>query len=289
MPTPQLLLTDVLFPALVAAMVVLLGYGLAKGGRIRSELAIPLALAAGFCARFAGVTGAIPSISVLHAPGTLFYLGIYVAILTAAAMYLNGYLIKSIGTLLVLAASYSYVLNGRLRDSEMQADATGWILAFTAVGGLWCFVFTRAPREGADRVITPVVMALVSTFSAILLLMSYSVSYGRLGLALAGAASATLISGLLLKIPPAGAIAVAFTAMLGSLLLAGVNFAELKVSNLVLISVAPILLPLSKRLPGYQKRRPVTQWAWSLALVAVPLLVALATTVPAFVRSMDQE
>lgn len=288
MPTPQLLLTDVFLPALVAAAVMFLGYGLARLMRLKSHFAVPLALAAGFCARFVAVTGAIPAISVLHAPGTLFYIGIYVAILSAAAMYMRGTVLKSIGAVLVLAASYSYVLNGRLGDPEMQAEAIGWIVAFTAVGAAWCMVFSRHAGEGRSRFAAPVTMALLATLSSILLLMSYSVTYGRLGLALAGAASATLLVGLILKAEPSAAMAVVFTAVLGGLLLAGFNFAELKLSNLILIGVAPILLPLSKRLPGYRKRRPATQLAWSLALVSVPLLAALATTLPAFMRTMQE-
>lgn len=289
MPTPQLLLTDVFLPALVAAAVMFLGYGLARLMRVKGHFAVPLALAAGFCARFAAVTGAIPALSVLHATGTLFYIGIYVAILSAAAMYMGGTVLKSIGAVLVLAASYSYVLNGRLRDPEMQAEAIGWIVAFTAVGAAWCMVYNRCVGEGKSRFAVPVTMALLAIFSAILLLMSYSVSYGRLGLALAGAVSATLLVGLILKTEPSAAMAVVFTAVLGGLLLAGFNFAELKLSNLILIGVAPILLPLSKRLPAYRKRRPATQFVWSVTLVAVPLLVAVATTLPAFLRTMQEQ
>ncbi|HEY7090766.1 MAG TPA: hypothetical protein VH518_21900, partial [Tepidisphaeraceae bacterium] len=246
----------------------------------------PAALAAGYCCNVPRILGHFPRLSPVILPDCIFY----VAILVAIFGVIDGLLrpppwLRKLMAVPVLAAALLLVLLNQLHNPESRGTAIVWFLAALAVMLVWLYVFER-PAEPIDHLAQPLALLIFCLFTGVILFISTrSFIYGRLGNSMTGAVAPMVLLGLRKRFTPSSATVV-LVAVLGSLLLAGKIFTELPWLNLILVCIAPIFyLLVHQNLPRHWS--PTARAAISLPMLALPLLVATAVSIPDFLRSLS--
>jgi hypothetical protein len=139
--------------------------------------------------------------------------------------------------------------------------------------------------DPAQQRLASLAMLILTAFTAVVLGMSHSLSYGRIGLALAAALAPAVLLGVWTQKYINAASVVALVGTLAPLLVAGMLFTDLTVLNFSLIAAAPLGLIIGWRwvAPG---------WAvWvrvgiSLTLMTLPLATAVVLQWPDFRESL---
>jgi hypothetical protein len=194
-------------------------------------------------------------------------------------------LVVAAGAAPVLLHNSRYLadLGGQPREwapSEAVAILAGLGAALAAVWGLLALLVRLSPGRSV-----PLALSLTCAATAVTVMLSGYATAGQLALPLATALAGTAVAWLVLPGPPAVSGAVGFGVVgLFSILVIGHFFGELSTAHAALLGLAPLLAWLPE-LP-YIRRAP--SWARGfarLAVVAVPLVLAVAQAQQQFVQS----
>jgi hypothetical protein len=271
---------DVVIPAVVAAIVLALCRKWPWGG--------PLAVVAGFVATYPGINGRIPPLPPSSATDWLFYAALATALMAATAVWMHANfwtwaILVPIGTGLTVAA----VLSHRLENAQGLLEPLVWIGLLGAAGMFWCFIFQRGGDTRVDRLLGPAAMVLLGFFCTGILVLSRSIIYGRISLALTAAMLPAAIATIWRKDLSFTGPAMVFVATMCGLLAAGHFFAALSGLNLCLILVSPLVMAAAGAVARKRKCGPAWVATVSLAAMALPLLLAAVPMIPDFVRSIS--
>jgi hypothetical protein len=253
----------------------------------RRAWAGPVALAAGFCGVMPTVLGRVPRLWPTASPDVVFYIAIFVALIAVAGVRLAPpWWLRSISVWLVFALAAILVLLRPLRHSGVTAEPIVLLIIAPAVAWLWWYIFDR-PGDGADRWASPLAMCILVAFTSVVLGMSHSVTYGRLGLALAGALGPVAAIAILFRQDIKSASTIAVVGIVASLLLAGRLYTDLTVLSASLIAVAPVVFWRAQDIvPRHWP--PARRATISLILLLLPLAAAVGLLLPAFIRDYQQ-
>lgn len=249
------------------------------------KMAAPLLLGAGFLAGFGRITEAMPAFPPAGTKDWICYLTV-VAGITGAILGIERLPMwaRGIVMLLLCACAYTIVFLNPLRDPETMPTIVKLVAIATVAGMGWWWVLQESPT-GMGRISGPLVMGLISLLGGILLMLSASAMYGRLGLAFAGASTALLLTGAFYKESFGKGYPTVMVITLGSVLLAGHYYAmaDHRWINLSLMGSAPLLMVGKKLIPG----KWGTGWRGhvaSFALMLLPLMIALIIAVLYFIQ-----
>lgn len=286
MPDPiELVVWPLVLACAVALGVVLASWPLWGRRALRGAWVNPLAAGAAILTPFRLITGAWPTFPPNTALGWLFYLTIPATL--AASLAVAAGLprwARLLMTCLIAGMIFTFVFWNPLRNAQATATVVTLILSGVVAAGVWWWVLEPS-APGDERITTLLAMLLLTSFSAGLMMMSASIVYGRLGLACAGASLGMLIAGLIFRKMPIDGFVMVLTVVLGGLLLAANYFAELTMTNLALIGLAPLAMSTRRLIPPLRR----SGWKGSLgglSLLLLPLMIAMIITVPRFVASL---
>jgi hypothetical protein len=293
---PRDLILDLVIPAVAALAVLVIAWGLAALLRTRAgsksaaavkvpTWAAPIALAAGFCCQYPTITGALPSPLPIRTPQILFYLALAAgAVGVCEAVLRPPVLLRLVLAAIVIAASLGLVLFNRLKNPDAVAVTLLAIGVMTIVATVWWLSFEFLLFE-SERWVVVSAMTILAVAAGALLTMSHSLTYGRIGVALAGASIPFV---LLCAVRGLGLVGtpIVFVATASSLLAAGHFYSDLSGLNLILAGSAPLLLA-SAWLCGAARLKPGWRIAISLLILCLPLLLAIGMSVPSFMRTLN--
>jgi hypothetical protein len=265
-----------LVPLVISLAVLLVG---------RRPWAGPVAIAAGFCAIVPQILNRKPQPWPVSSPDCIFYIAIFVALvgvvdrLRSPPQWLRIVLAGPI-----VAAAMVVVLWRRLGDAELQTEALMWVGLGSVVAWLWWMIFELRP-DPADRYRVPLAMLILTAFSSVVLGMSHSFIYGRIGMALTAALAPVVVISLMTQRYQKAASVIACVGPLAPLVLAEKVFADLTVLNLSLIALAPVCYLVGKLLAP--RRWPIAaQVSISLILLTLPLGAAVYLQWPDFLETL---
>lgn len=245
----------------------------------------PVALAIGVLSAYRWIVDAWPTFPATEAKGWIFYTTVGAAALgLLVAFFKCPKWMHWTAAILVALCGPVLLLNRQLSDSERMVVASISCVVMFLAGVVWWLALERS--EGEPRMFTPIVLFLLALFSDVRLMMTNSITFGRMGLALVGAtAPMILISALRPGFSSQGAILV-FVAFQTNLLLAAMSFANLDPIALTLICITPVLMAAWKILRG-GKTAGLKSNLISLSLLVLPLVIMIFLRLPAFLKSLE--
>ena len=277
MPDPQTILIWVIaVPAAIALVATLVSHVPFKRGGQTQPWGPALAVAAAFAATFIALRGAPRSFPPTDANWWLVYLGAAAALVgvIAAITSKRGRWLVPLASVLLIAATVWLL-------SRSQIPLIGWrqfvlriAVIFAGFVAWWLLMDRLAARVKGSTV--PLVLMLTAAVGALVLVNAHSTFLGQLAGSVASALGALKLVGLWfrnLSIARGGVLAV--TVLMLGVILAGHHFADLSMTDLILLAAAPLAAWLGE-LPFMKHPRP----RLALRLVAV-LLVLLIPLVPA--------
>lgn len=268
------------------ALVLLLGWRPWLSGSPRCQWVGPIAFAAGVLTPFARIVGAWPAFPPIAATGWIFYATVMAGIVEALLLMWRFPLwVRMIIASAVLGMSLFFVFLNPLRDLESSATVVKIVLLGTGVGTVWWWTFERS-ASAYERGTAPLALLLLSGLVSILLMMSGSVTYGRIGFSVAGAAAGLAILSIPTRPAPAEGCTIVVLVSLGTVLMAGYYFAELTWWNLTLVALAPAMMLLRSAIP-HARQNGVKAALITLSLLILPLIVALTITAPYFLQQTE--
>ncbi|QDU55277.1 hypothetical protein [Aeoliella mucimassa] len=281
-----------LVAAAMAGVVWLAGRRFAPGSNVLPSVGWLLGIAAG---HYVGVwwLGLLPNLQLAEASSRMFWmvlpavlvvelLGVVPKVPQALVWLLRAALALTVTR--VLLHGSTYVANSGSGGDSAQ-PMSFWVLALLVAGGLllvWVAVRSSTPLRSACP--APLVLSAVALASSIAIMLSGYATGGQLGLplaaSLAGVFAIALWRGKVSDATPTVGYAVI---AIGSLLIIGHYFAELKAPHALLLAASPLValvptVPVLGRVPRWGRV------AGSLALVLVPLALVLQQAGQTFVE-----
>ncbi|HVT91186.1 MAG TPA: hypothetical protein VHD56_20205 [Tepidisphaeraceae bacterium] len=284
-PFPTFILPLLMSVGACAAFLLITGHPWARW-RSKTPWARPIALSVGMLAPFERITGAFPPLLPNGATGWMFHLAIGAAIIGAMVTLIQWPRIVRLFVLtVVFAVCFSLILFNRLRDPELIQATVASIAAATIAALSWWWSLDLTGRNQSP-LLAQCAMLLLALFTSAILMMSGTLTYGRLALALAGGLMGLIIFSVRSRRDIAG-VAVVPALMLTVLLLAGFFFAELTWLNLVLIAIAPTCMA-GAVIRGKSARNFKTTVLVLMAL-CIPMFIALGSALPHFIKMIQEQ
>lgn len=273
----------------VSLAVLLAGWWLDRSA-FRGRWVSPLALMIGMLVPYWWITESIPSFPPRDARERWLYL-LVVAGLTGvilALVRLRTWMQVVIIEVVILSG-FVLMLWNPLHNPEESATVVTLLGLAGLVGLVWWWAMDPALSD-LEPVTSPLAMFVLAFGGAALLMMSASAMYGRLAFAFSGAATALVAVSIFRREFLARGCGIVLVAGLGGILLAGNYYAiaDERWMNLVLLASAPALMCLRPSLPAVRERSVKGAIA-SVALIIMPVIVALSIAVPRFFKNMQDD